>query len=93
MCLKRNHVGKGTNKYLKCVKNSMPRQCKEACVGLQHIPKMIGYKYVDHNYCSICATWFRRIEFNKFCPCCGVPLRHRAKYTGARYENIKEVLV
>ena len=66
---------------------------KEMCEQYQHVPKMIGYKYVDHNYCSTCATWFRRIEFNKFCPCCGVPLRHRAKYTGARYEDIKEVLV
>jgi predicted amidophosphoribosyltransferase len=86
MCLKRNHVGKGTNKYLKYVKNSMVRHCKEACEQYQHIPKMIGYKYVDHNYCSMCVRWFLKIDFNRFCPCCGVPLRHKGKNVRAKME-------
>ena len=51
---------------------------------------MIGHKYVDHNYCSECVTWFLKTEFNVFCPCCGMRLRHRGKYAGARE---KEVLV
>ena len=64
----------------------MVKICNEKCVGLQHIPKMTGYKYVDHNYCSTCATWFRKIEFNRFCPCCGVPLRHKGKNIRAKKE-------
>jgi len=68
----------------------MARYCKQSCEEFQHIPKMIGHKYVDHNYCSECVAWFLKTEFNIFCPCCGMRLRHRGKYAGARK---KEVLV
>ena len=71
----------------------MARYCKELCEDLQHTPEMIGYKYVDHNYCSTCVTWFLKTDFNRFCPCCGVPLRHHAKHTGAKHIIKKEVLV
>ena len=62
----------------------MARYCKQSCGEFQHIPKMIGHKYVDHNYCSECVAWFLKTEFNIFCPCCGMRLRHRGKYAGAR---------
>jgi hypothetical protein len=36
----------------------------------------------------MCVRWFLKTQFNIFCPCCGVPLRHRAKYAGAREKEM-----
>lgn len=68
----------------------MVRVCKEKCGEFYHDPILFRNKYVDHNYCSTCVKWFLKSQYNILCPCCHVPLRHRAKYSGARE---KEVLV
>jgi predicted amidophosphoribosyltransferase len=68
----------------------MVRVCKEKCGEFYHDPILFRNKYVDHNYCSTCVRWFLKSQYNILCPCCHVPLRHRAKYSGARE---KEVLV